>query len=244
MKKSFQLPLYLALALATPISVSAASIADTYKQIDELRQNAVSDMNYVSKNGPNCTSHFDYLKDALNQTSEKINAAESSLKSGFAKLIAPAADGTCKTPDSKDVKLALRGIQSARDNIEFIIAKFDVSPSMMAMGKTSHQIMLEAMAAADGYPHCVPKNRNNLNSTPESLAYQSFHDGIIKLSKLLKKLDEDGGLKDIAKNQCSQANSGGMQFAAYQSAGGGAFDRAVDRVVNQSEETDTANAAL
>ncbi|MGZ3711202.1 MAG: hypothetical protein ACXWQO_19500 [Bdellovibrionota bacterium] len=213
MKKSFQLPLLLALTFAAPMSVSAASISDVYKQIDDLRAKAESDMAYVAKNGPNCTSHFDYLSEALLKTKAKVDAAQAALKSGFAKILAAPADGTCKAPDPKDIKLALKGIQAARDNLDFIVAQFDVPPSMFTK-KTSHQVMLEAMAAAEGYPNCIPKNRNDPNSTPESQHYQSFHDGVIKLGKLLKQLDEDGGLKEAAKNACSQASNGRDRFAS------------------------------
>lgn len=227
MKISTQLPLFLALLFSIPVSASAASLAEVQKQIDDLRQRAESDMAFVAKNGRNCTNHFGTLGDALNKTAARVGAARAALNEAFSKVSTKNEEGSCKTPDLKEVKFMLKGIQAARDHIDFIVDTFDKSPSFLTQ-KTSHQIMLEAMAAAEGYPNCIPTKRNDPNSTPESLRYQSFHDGIVKLGKLLKQLDEDGGLKAAAKNSCQQANSGRVQFAAYQAVGGGAVDRAIE----------------
>lgn len=202
-RPSIQLPLYLSLMLLAPLGANAAdSISDTLKKIESIRASAEKDIDFVLKNAPNCVAgdRLEKLREmALKPSKVRIQQYARTLQAGYAD-VAEGEDNACRAINKEQADKALAAANAVNKDIE------DFSETMAAKAKevayfyTYDELMMKALAAADGYPKCVPEDANDVNSTPESKRYLKFKDRLSSISEGMAKLRKQ--VKDRLKNGC------------------------------------------
>jgi hypothetical protein len=229
-------PFLLCLLLIAPLAAKAESLQDTLQSIESIRSDAEKDIDFVYERAPNCTAgdKLDKLRElALKPARARIRNYGEIIADTYSHLFL-GDNEECHAPSPMELRKALRAVDRIADDIAEFQEKMASKSAEAMYLYTYDELMFKAMAADDNYPKCRMQKAGDVNSTPESLRYQTFKRRLAELADSLENLKSR--TRSAAKTACKGAEYRETDYASYAPRGSG-MDHAVDQIVSGQFES-------